>query len=236
MKSLFTLIIFSLSFQAMAKILPGECRAEVYSKKYLKDKDSDQTQDQKLHFEYTCDYTCLDLDKNKHTVNAYHSVHVRSDRETARRVVCHGVKMKEYDLENTTYYEFSHVAKFYSRTSRLKEIKAWANQFNIPYFSYRNNRKINSLKKTLRELQASYKLTLAGLQKSNPRIDKLFSAVIVYTDQYIEMPNDKLYQELKRFKNMSKKKKQREFIKAQNPEALKIVVEGLLSLSYRFTF
>ena len=81
----------------------GECFAQVYTKKYLNNHEKKTTFAEKNHYIYTCEYTCLDNNKNAHSVLARHEKRVQNEHEMSRRVVCDGVIMKELGNENLRY-------------------------------------------------------------------------------------------------------------------------------------
>jgi len=143
---LFITIIFT---QYTYALEIGECLANPDSKKYF---DTDFHAPYPKLISFTCRYKCMG-ERGEVDILGTSKIESFSTNDDAKKIVCDGVKVKNAPWG----FEFDKVEPIYSHSSRVREIKEWAN-LNIDHNNKFEYDLLIKLKETLVAVANSYQI------------------------------------------------------------------------------
>lgn len=152
----FLFIISTINLHGQSKIIadelmPGQCVADVESKRYLSDISKSNP------IKYSCQYVCLNSHSEKMRITALHNYLKSSASDSLENLVCHGTQIIPEYHENYTSVTVRSQA-FWAPLSPAIEIRSWAreNKIQIPSEAY--NKLRHELNIKLLEIAKSYSL------------------------------------------------------------------------------
>ena len=101
---------------------PGECSPLEATKKYLNDPVVS------LEVQFTCVYECVDSQGQTHKVKALKTFYRSASADEGRDMVCEGVIMEKRFVGSYEFWDIGAIRPFWAATSRLAELKNWAEQ------------------------------------------------------------------------------------------------------------
>lgn len=179
--SFFFLIVTSLFQWTVCAQAKAECRAVFESKQYI---DADFQAPYPKTISYKCKYECRDLAGDLHEVVGYSSLRVSSLDEEGKNLVCQGVVVEKAKWG----YEYRKTESFFAYNTKIKELKKWARNQNIPVDTEASQALLEKSYKDLAYIYSSYNIAgqNSDIFKEASEIISTFFSDINNIDHYIE--------------------------------------------------